>query len=137
MTAVHRIAAIYLSISALAVLVHFIFSPFYQDSVDVGLVWDVLDAVMAVGILAMLAYTYVHKLRLADDASTVAQACACTVLYASATLALLFFWNWFDDLVSGGDQSATRNIFWPVINTLYILLAGSVGKRLWRNADSG
>ena len=125
--------AVYLALSALAVLVHFWLSPFYPDSWDVGVIWEVVDVFMAVGIVVTLAYTFSYKRGVGSDAGTLAHVCAYTAFYASAVLAVLFFWNWFDDLtVPSGEQSDTRLIFWPVINTMYIVLMGTVGWRLWR-----
>ena len=73
-----------------------------------------------------------HKRGLPSDASSLAQVCAYAAFYAAAVLAILFFWNWFDELAREGDQSQTRNNYWVVINTLYIVLMGTVSCHLWR-----
>lgn len=124
--------AVYLVLSALAVLLHFWLSPFYPDSWDVDAAWGVLNVLMAVGVVVTLAYTFSYKRGVSSDDGTLAHVCAYTAFYAATVLAVLFFWNWFDDLASGGDQSDTRFIFWPIINTMYVVLMGTVGWHLWR-----
>ena len=51
MEALRKPVAVFLMLGALAVLVHFWLSPFYPDSWDVGTIWEVLDVIMAVGIV--------------------------------------------------------------------------------------
>ena len=139
MEALRKPVAVFLMLSSLAVLIHFWFSPFpfYRGSLDVGAIWEVLDVFMAIGIILAVVYTCKHKRGLPSDASSLAQVCAYAAFYAAAVLAILFFWNWFDDLTTAaGEQSQTRLwtrfIFWPVINTMYIILMGTVGWHLWR-----
>lgn len=132
MDVLRKPVAVYLMLSALAVLLHFWLSPFYPDSWDVGMMWEVIDAFMAVGIIVTVAYTLSYKRGVDSDAGTLAHVCAYTAFYAAVVLAALFFWNWFDELASGDEQSQTRNNFWPIINTMYIVLMGTVGWHLWR-----
>ena len=134
MEALRKPVAVFLMLSSLAVLVHFWLSPFYPESWDVGTTWEVLNVIMAVGIVAALAYTCSYKRSVGPDDSSLAHICAYTAFYATAVLAVLFFWNWFDDwtTAAGDDQSQTRLIFWPIINTMYIILMGTVGWHLWR-----
>ncbi len=121
-----------LGLIAIAVLVHFVLSPFYEDSLDVDSVWTVLNWFMAFGIVVTLAATYVHKRGLETDGSgTNTYIWVNLVFYAAAVLAILFFWNWFDDLTVGEDgQSQTRLIFWVVIDVLFIMLMGTVSAHL-------
>ena len=132
MDALKKPVAVFLGLSALAVLIHFWFSPFYPESWNVGAIWEVMDVFMAIGIIAAVVYTCAHKRGLPSDASSLAQVCAYAAFYAAAVLAILFFWNWFDELAQEGDQSQTRNNYWVVINTLYIVLMGTVSCHLWR-----
>lgn len=132
MDVLRKPVAVYLALSALAVLLHFWLSPFYPDSWDVGVMWEVIDAFMAVGIVVTVAYTLSYKRGVDSEAGTLAHVCAYTAFYAAVVLAALFFWNWFDELASGDEQSQTRNNFWPIINTMYIVLMGTVGWHLWR-----
>ena len=105
MDALKKPVAVFLGLSALAVLIHFWFSPFYPESWDVGAIWEVLDVFMAIGIIAAVVYTCAHKRGLPSDASSLAQVCAYAAFYAAAVLAILFFWNWFDDwTTAAGDD---------------------------------
>ena len=132
MEALRKPVSVYLMLSALAVLLHFWLSPFYPGSWDVGVIWEVVDVFMAVGIVVTLAYTFSYKRGVGSDESSLAHICAYTAFYASVVLAVLFFWNWFDELASDSDQSQTRNNYWVIINTMYIVLMGTVGWHLWR-----
>ena len=108
-------------------------SPFYEDALDVISVWHVLNWFMALGIVLALAVTYVHR----READPDARGCACAdaAFYAAATLAILFSWNWFDDLTAGeGGQSPNRGYFWVIINTTFVMLLGALSARLWKDS---
>lgn len=127
-----RPGSMYLGLTALTVLLHFWLNSFYPESWDVGTIWDVLAVFMAVGIVAALTHSWVHKRRLAPDASTLTQLWVHAAFYAAAVLAILFFWNWFDNMASAGEQGQTQLNYWIVINTLYIVLSGTLSYHLWR-----
>ena len=128
--------SVILGLMAVVVLVHFLFSPFYEDSVDVGEVWNILNWVMAVGVVITLATICAYKRCCgATDGDTNRFICINAAFYAAAVLAILFFWNWFDDLTAGEEgQSQTRMFYWVVVNTLFVVLAGTLSVRLWRDA---
>ena len=130
--------SVILGLMAVAVLFHFVLSPFYEDSVDVDSVWNVINWVMAVGVIVTLATTCVFKRGSGTDgADTNRFICVNAAFYAAAALAVLFFWNWFDDLTVGEDgQSEIRLFYWVVINVLFVLLAGTVSAHLWRDAPA-
>ena len=116
---------------AVAVLFHFVLSPFYEDALDSISVWHVLNWFMALGVLIALAVTYLHKRDTGPDADTNTFVCVNVAFYAAATLAILFFWNWFDDLTVGAEgQSQTRLFFWVIINTLFVILLGTLSAHL-------
>ena len=59
--------------------------------------------------------------------------CVNVAFYVAVVLAILFFWNWFDDLTAGEDgQSPTRGYYWVVINVTFVVLVGTVSARLWK-----
>ncbi len=138
MEALRKPLAVILGLIAFAVLFHFLLSPFYEDALDVISVWHVINWFMAFGIIVTLALAYLHKRGArADDTDTNEYICVNVAFYAAAALAILFFWNWFDDLTAGEDgQSPNRGIFWVVINTTFIILVGAVSAHLWRD-DAG
>ena len=129
--------SVILALTAIAVLFHFALSPFYEDSLDLGSACHMLNWFMAFGVIVTLALTYVHKRGVGtDDIDTNKYICVHLAFYAAAALALLFFWNWFDDLTVGEDgQSQTRRSYKAFTNTLFIILVGAVSASLWK-ADS-
>ncbi len=88
---------------------------------------------MAVGTVVMLALTYVRMRSLGTDSDTNMYICVNAAFYAAVVLAILFFWNWFDDLTAGEEgQSQTRGFFWVIINVMFVVLVGTVSAHLWR-----
>ena len=120
---------------AAAVLFHFVLSPFYEDAPDSLSLWHVLNWFMAFGVLIALAVTYLHKRDTGPDADTNTFVCVNAAFYAPAALAILFFWNWVDDLTVGEDGQ-TRRLFWVIINTLFVLLLGVLSAHLWKDNAS-
>ena len=126
--------SVLLGLMAAAVLLHFVLSPFYEDALDPLSVWHVLNWIMALGVLIALLVTYTHKRGTGPDADTNAFICVNVAFYAAAVLAILFFWNWFDDLTVGEEgQSQTRRFFWVFINTLFVILLGTLSAHLWKD----
>jgi len=129
--------AVIIGLTALAVLLHFVLSPFYDDVVESGDVWNVLNWFMAFGVIVALVLTYLAKKDVGREDDTNTYIRANVGFYAAAALAVLFFWNWFDDMTAGElGQSQTRLFFWVVINTLYVILVTRVSIHLWRDSSS-
>ncbi len=123
--------SVILGLIAAAVLFHFVFTPFYEGSVDAGSIWTVLNWFMALGVVIALAVTYIDRRGAGAGHGANAYICANVAFYAAGVLAVLFFWNWFDSLTIGEEgQSQTRRVFWPVIDVWFIMLMGSVRARL-------
>ena len=79
--------------------------------------------------------TYLHKRDAGPDVDTNDFICVNVAFYAAATLTILFFWNWFDNLTIGEDgQSQTRLFFWVIINTLFVILLGTLSAHLWKDS---
>lgn len=125
--------SVILGLIALAVLLHFVLSSFYPDSWDVDLMWNVLNWFMAFGVIVALALTYVHKRGVgAGDVGTNTFICVNVAFYATAFLAILFFWNWFDDLTVGEDgQGQTHRNYWVLIDALFVIIAGAISAHIW------
>ena len=122
-----------LGLMAAVVLFHFVFNPFYEDAVDAISVWHVLNWMIAVGVVITLALTYIRRGRLSADSATTTYICVNVAFYVAVVLAILFFWNWFDDLTTGEDgQSPTRGYYWVIINVTFVVLVGTVSARLWK-----
>ena len=134
MDTLRRPLAVILGAIALAVAFHFIFSAFYEDSVDVDQVWDILDWFMAFAVLVTLALAYIRKKNLTSDSLDAKMYIRVNVVFYSALwLAIWFFWNWFDSLAVGdGIQNDIRLTLWAFIDPLFIILVGRLSMRLWK-----
>ena len=139
MAMVRKLVGLVVGASALAVALHFIFSAFYEDAVDVDQIWSILDVFMAIGVIVSLMVGY-HLKRVTEgsggDGVSRAYLEANVLLYLAAFLSMWFLWNWFDDLVAGdAGQSDIRLTFWGFIDPLYVLVACAAGRRLLRSGS--
>ncbi len=133
MDALRKPLAIILGLTALAVLFHFVLTPFYEDAVESDDVWFILNWFMAFGVIVTLFLTYLAKKDVGREDDTNTYLRVNVGFYAAAALAVLFFWNWSMELVVG-EGSGT---YWPLINTLYVLLVTRVSIHLWRDSSTG
>ena len=129
--------AVILGLTALAVLFHFVLSPFYKDVVESHDVWNILNWFMAFGVIVVLVVTYLAKKEVGRDSDTNTYLRANVGFYAAAALAILYFWNWFNELVvGGGSEGEVNGNFWVVIDVMYVILVARVSMRLWQDATS-
>ena len=140
MDMVKRVVAVYLVGISMVTAAHFILSSFYPDSVDSGQLWDILNPFMGVGTVAVLVVHWIRKRRLdsggQDGSITREYLEANLAFYTAALLTALFFWNWFDAIMAGGEpQGQTHRIVWTLINPLFIVLAGVSGCHVWRTTS--
>ena len=138
MNVLQRLLAVLFGAFALVVTVQFVFSPFYPDAVDVGQLWNYVNYLMALGVLAGLIVHYVRKRGLTVSSGSITREYLEVNLtfYLSIVLALCFFWNWFDDLTVGADsQDTTHLIMWTFVNPLFVVISGHTGLSLWRDAS--
>ena len=124
--------AVILGLTALAVLLHFVLSPFYEDVVESGDVWNVLNWFMAFGVIVALVLTYLAKRDVSREDDTNAYIRVNVGFYVAAALAIIYFWNWFNELVAD-DGSGT---YWVLIDTIYVILVTRVSIHLWRDSSS-
>ena len=140
MKLVYRLLAVILAIVATGVALHFVFETFYEDVVDTSQVWRIMNWFMAVTVLAAMAVNCCLKTRLdsgeAGSSPVSPEYLAVNLgLYASIILALLFFWNWFDNLTIGsGEQSDLHFYIWVLIDAVFPVVLGTTACRLWRKA---
>ena len=129
--------AVILGLTAFAVLFHFVLSPFYEDVVESDDVWNVLNWFMALAVIVALIATCIAKRNAdADSCDTNTYICVNVAFYVTAAVAILFFWNWFDDMTAGEDgQGQTHRFFWVVINVLFVIITGSLSAHLWKGAS--
>ena len=137
MAALVKMAAVYFWLSATAIALHFVFTPLYDDVMDIGEMWGALNIVMAIGVLGALAiHLYrkrVHDRQGGDGDITREYLETNLLVYLSVALTLWFFWNWIDDLTIYPDaQDTVRLVLWSFINPLFVIIAGVTGCYLWR-----
>ena len=113
-------------------LFHFVLSPFYEEVIESDDVWNVLNWFMAFGVIATLFLTYLAKKDVGREDDTNRYLRVNVGFYAAAALAVLFFWNWFNELVVG-EGSGT---YWPLIDALYVILVTRVSIHLWRDSST-
>lgn len=124
--------AVILGLTALAVLLHFVLSPFYEDVVESDDVWNVLNWFMAFGVIVTLILTYLAKRDIGREDDTNTYIRANVGFYAAAALSIIYFWNWFNELVAD-DGSGT---YWVLIDTIYVILVTRVSIHLWKDSSS-
>ena len=137
MDALRKPLAVILALIAAVVLFHFVFSAFYPNSVDAQDIWLVLDWFMAFAVIVALISTCIAKRNAGTDVcGTNTYICVNVAFYVTAAVAILFFWNWFDNITAGEDgQGQTHRFFWVVINVLFVIITGSLGAHLWKGAS--
>ena len=123
---------------AAIVFAHYAFSTFYPDTVDTDMVWVYADLLIMAGLVIGLVAHY-RRLRKAHAEGahapvTRAYLEATVLFFLTALVAIVFAWNWLDDLQGGFStaQSDTRYIFWAAIDPVFILLTATTGVQLWR-----
>jgi TRAP-type uncharacterized transport system fused permease subunit len=129
--------AVILGLTAFAVLFHFVLSPFYEDVIESHDVWNILNWFMAFGVIVTLILTYLAKRDVgrADDTNRYIR--ANVGFYAAAALAILYFWNWFNELVvGGGSEGEVNGNYWVLIDVVYVILISRVSVSLWSDPSS-
>ena len=134
MDALRKPLAIILGLTALAVFFHFAFSPFYEDVIESREIWNVLNWFMAFGVIVTLFLTYLAKKDVGRDDDTNTYLRVNMGFYTAAVLAILYFWNWFNELLV--DEGGNGN-YWVLIDTLYVILVTRVSIHLWRDSSTG
>ncbi len=132
-----RLVAILMLASAIVVAAHFILSHFYSDAVDTGAIWNILNWIMAAGVLYSLAYNFMRRRAASRGLGQSDGMAASAAFYITAVLALMFFWSWFAELATGDDETGgvTRSITWVLVDSLYPVITGAVACRLWSSDD--
>ena len=140
MSAVKRIAAIYLILVAAVAGVHWIVSPLYDNSSGEYPVWVILNWFMASTIIA-LDRNIRGKLALwgtdPDVPLTGRRVQVNLLFYATIVLTLWYFWNWFYGFFPQNEPEVVGLIhleMWTLINPLFVLTIGVTGFSLWEEA---
>ena len=141
MDALRKPAGVYLVLVAIAVAVFFIVNPLLVDSIDVPVVWSVIDILMVIALALGLLFAYLGKQRFdaqqSGDGVSRAYLEANVTFFAVAAVTVLFLHSWFS-LLAGGADSLDGNhqawVIWAVVDTALPIVLGVLGCRLWRGA---
>lgn len=137
MDVIRKLLAVYLSVVAFLVAVHFVFNSFYRETLDVVDVWSVLDWPIALAIVIALVVRFRRKLALkreADQAISREYVEANVAVYGTALVALWFFSNWFTFLNLGTEGESVANVVvWALVDALIVLVLAATGLYLWRS----
>ena len=140
MDLVKRILAVFLVATGIAAAVLLIATPLFHDGSPEYPVWKVLNWFMAAGVLIILVVAYLRKhVRGADELIVTEYLRLNLVYYGAIALTMLFFWEWFwtlnPDSETGGAVTS-HLVYFPIMDALFVALALSVGRRLWREVGS-
>ena len=141
MDAVRKPAGVYLVLVAIAVAVFFIVNPLLVDSIDVPVVWSVIDILMVIALALGLLFAYLGKQRFdaqqSGDGVSRAYLEANVTFFAVAAVTVLFLHSWFS-LLAGGADSLDGNhqawVIWAVVDTALPIVLGVLGCKFWRGA---
>ena len=135
MAALRRLVAVYLVLVAVAVVVQYLATQFYDPTLAGAgaTVWRILDPLMVVGMVPVMLIAYARKRHAsampADPAAQVESLKASLVLYYSAALFLVLLWNWIG--FQWVDPPNDVPLLWTVIDTTVPLLLAATAHRLW------
>ena len=142
MQLVTKIVAAYLVIVGLAVFLNLIATPLYHDGSPDYPIWKILNWFMAVAVLIILVVGFMRKRMLdsagEEGASTLDHVRGSFVFYGGIVLAMLFFWEWFWTLnpdSETGEAVTSHMVYFPLVDSLFTVLALIVGKRMWSAGD--
>ena len=142
---VKRILAAYLVLTAVAVFLNLILTPVYHDGSAEYPTWKILNWFMAAGVLVSLASNFVRRRSLESEsarrgAGTLDHVYAAAAWYGAIVLTMLFFWEWFWTLnpdSETGDAVTSHLVYFPIVDSLFVVVALSTGSYLWRDGGSG
>ena len=142
---VKRILAAYLVLTAVAVFLNLILTPVYHDGSAEYPTWKILNWFMAAGVLVSLASNFVRRRSLESEsarrgAGTLDHVYAAAAWYGAIVLTMLFFWEWFWTLnpdSETGDAVTSHLIYFPIVDSLFVVVALSTGNYLRRDGGSG
>ena len=136
---VKRVTAVFLVAMAVAVAVNLILTPVYHDGSPEYPVWRILNWFMAVAVFLALAASYLRRRDVESaDADTLRRLRAGMAFYGAIVLTMLFFWGWLWTLNSDsetGDAVTSHLIYFPIVDSLFVVVALTTGRHLW--SDGG
>ena len=130
MQLVSRALSLFLLMMAVAVGMHYIITPLYDDGSTGFPVWNILNWPMAVAVVAAFLTNLSNWLRRLSESAQSTGAIEWLQVnfrfYSSLVLMLWFFNNWFAELM--GVDHAIR---WAFVNALFVAVMLSTGVHPW------
>ena len=118
----------------------FVINPLLNESIDVPLVWQVLDVFMLVGLAVALFVNSARKWteggRDPNLPATRRYVEINAAFYLTVGVTILFLHNWFSLLAFGTDSLDGNHqawVIWAAVDVLLPITLGVTGYRLWRN----
>ncbi len=135
MSALKKVLAVFIGLTALVVLIHFVFSPIYADADAAIRIWFYIDPfMMAASLIA--AVSLCARMRRTADARD--KACHAAAFIVVATVAIWVWWNSIDLIAMGidGEQGQSQLVIWAIIDGIFPPLMGAVAVCMWKDADA-
>ncbi len=143
MSGIQKPVGAYLVVVGVAVAVFFIINTLLADSLDVVSIWQILDVLMAIGLVPALYFNYQRKrdLESGEQAESITRSYleSNALFFLTAAVTIIFFHNWFSLLANGADSLDGNHqawVIWAFNDTLLPITFGVTGCRLWREASS-
>ena len=140
MSLLRQVSAQYMMWVAVAVGGFFVINPLLNESIDVVLVWQVLDVLMVIGLAAAFIVNSARKVteggRDPNLPVTRRYVEINAAFYLTIGVTVLFLHNWFSLLAYGTDSLDGNHqawVIWAAVDVLLPITLGLTGYRLWRN----
>ena len=139
-----KISGLYVAAVAVVTGVHFIVTPLYHDGSDSYPVWEVMDYFIAAALVIMAVAAVREKMAFGRDYErgdlpvTRRYLEVHVLLYVTAGLVLLFFWNWFWTFFPENETGYAAEIhvqMWAFFHPVFVPAAAALGLRLWRSTS--
>ena len=136
-----RIIGYYLLATALAAALLLIVTPLIHDGSPDYPLWQILNWFMAVGaVVILIAGFAARRAQGCEKVDTLERLRVSLVFYGAIVLAMLFFWEWFWTLnpdSETGEAVTSHLVYFPLVDSLFTVLAFIVGKRMWNAGHDG
>ena len=143
MNAIRGILAVYLAITAVAAALLLGVTPLFHDGSPEYPMWRALNWFMALGVVILLVVSAMRDRSVArrgGEPDLIERISVSAALYGSVALAMIFFWGWFWTLrpeSETGPAVISHNVYFPMMDALYVVLCLATARYLWRRAVSG
>ena len=131
-----RALAVFLVVTAIAVVLNLILTPVYHDGSAEYPVWKILNWFMAAGVLVALVVSVLRR-RAPAEAGTLEYVRTSVTFYGAIVLTMLFFWGWLWTLnpdSETGEAVTSHMVYFPLVDALFVVLALTTGRYLWNDA---